>query len=181
VIASRADRFDAEEQTRYPIWQKSAVFRVSAMDPRVAHISFDELKSYWIEVDHFRHPEKKFRQVVRRLGPYQSTLDDPKRHSYGLFDGDRLIGVTHLVQWSDDLVRYRTLNVRPPYRGRNLGELFLERAVNLDWGHLKSPGKYLLGWIRRDHQPWACAHGFDPLDGSWHDDHIAMIRPLDTF
>ena len=53
----------------------------------VRRISFDELKSYWIEVDHFRDPDKKIREVVRRLGPMESSIADPRRESYGLFDG----------------------------------------------------------------------------------------------
>ena len=67
----------------------------------VARISFKDLKSYWIEVDHFKDPNKKIREVVRTLGPYRTEMPDPRRFSYGLFDDGRLVGVTHLVQWSD--------------------------------------------------------------------------------
>jgi len=147
----------------------------------VARISFEDLKSYWIEIDHFEDPDKKIREIVRRLGPYQSTLADPRRFSYGLFDEKHLVGVTHLVQWSDNLVRYRTLNVRQSHRGRNLGSFLLSAAIDLDWRDRKSADRYLFGWIRREHQAWAVQHGFKPLDGSWHDDHIAMTRPLDDF
>lgn len=147
----------------------------------VARISFEDLRSYWIEVDHFEDPDKKIREVVRRLGPYETPLADPPRQSYGLFDEARLVGVTHLVQWSDDLVRYRTLNVRPSHRGRGLGAYLLGRAVNLDWTGWKSPDRYLFGWIRRDHHRWARAHGFKPFDGRWYDNHMAMTKPLDEF
>lgn len=141
----------------------------------VARISFRELKSYWIEVDHFKVPNKKIRKVVRQLGPYRAEMTDPRRFSYGLYDGPELVGVTHLVQWSDSLVRYRTLNVRHSHRGRDLGWFLLSSAIEMDW---KSTDQELFGWIRRDHQAWAKLHGFKPLDGSWHDDHMAMIRPL---
>ena len=147
----------------------------------VSQISFDDLKDYWTEVDHFRDPDKKYREVVRRLGPYSSAISDPRRFSYGLFEDGRLIGATHLVQWSKDLVRYRTLNVRKPYRGRGLGLLLLKSAIDLDWRDWKYSGAHLFGWIRRDHQEWAKTQGFEPLDGRWHDNHIAMTRPLDEF
>ena len=141
----------------------------------VARISFDDLKSYWIEVDHFKDPNKKFREVVHRLGPYESELIDPRRFSYGLYDDAELVGVTHLVQWSEALVRYRTLNVRHSHRGGDLGWFLLKSAIGMDWN---SPDQDLFGWIRRDHQAWARGHGFDPLDGNWHDGHMAMTRPL---
>lgn len=144
----------------------------------VVRISFNDLKSYWIEVDHFKNPDKNIREVVRQLGPYKTEIADPRRFSYGLFDGSALVGVTHLVQWSDCLVRYRTLNVRPSRRGRDLGLFLLSSAISMDWS---SSDNDLFGWIRREHQPWASAHGFKPLDGSWHDDHIAMTRPLSAF
>ncbi len=44
----------------------------------VTRISFDDLKSYWVEFDHFGDPDKKIREVVRRLGPYESTITDPR-------------------------------------------------------------------------------------------------------
>ena len=43
----------------------------------VNRISFDQLKAYWVEVDHFGVTGKKFRNVVRTLGDYRSTLADP--------------------------------------------------------------------------------------------------------
>lgn len=144
----------------------------------VARISFSLLKSYWIEVDHFKDPDKNIRELVRRLGPYVSELSDPRRFSYGLYDNEKLVGVTHLVQWSDALVRYRTLNVLQSHRGRDLGAFLLGSAIKLDWRGLDHD---LFGWIRREHQPWALNHGFMPLDGTWHDDHIAMTKPLGDF
>ena len=147
----------------------------------VTRISFEDLKSYWIEIDHFEDPDKKIREIVRRLGPYEMTITDPRRFSYGLFDGRRLVGVTHLVHWSENLVRYRTLNVRQSHRGRDLGAFLLRAAVNMDWQDWKSADMSVFGWIRRDHQPWALLQGFKPLDGSWHNDHIAMTKPLDEF
>lgn len=147
----------------------------------VRHISFEDIKAYWIEVDHFRDPAKRIREVVARLGPMKSPLSDPRRRSYGLFDGDTLIGATHLVQWDDHWIRYRTLNVRTAHRGQGLGWTLLRRAVEMDWRDSGLDATDVLGWIRRDHEPWARRHGFEPVDGQWHDDHLAMTKPLDAF
>jgi hypothetical protein len=147
----------------------------------VNRISFDDLKSYWIEVDHFGNPKKKIREVVRRLGVHESSLDDPCRISYGLFDNGRLIGVTHLVEWSDRWLRYRTINVRRSYRGRDLGWFLLRSAVNMDWQAGKHLDNYVFGWVKRDHLAWSLAHNFKPFDERWHDDHTAVIKPLREF
>ncbi len=148
------------------------------MDMEVKRIRFEDLKRYWIKFDHFKKPGKTIREVVRILGPYECTIDDPRRESYGLFHDGEMIGGTHLVQWDGRWLRYRTLNVREPYRGRDLGWVLLYRAVNLDWQDWKVPGRYLFGWIRRPHVPWSLAHGFKETGGKWHEDHVGMIRAL---
>jgi len=147
----------------------------------VNRISFDELKSYWIEVDHFGNPKKKIREIVRQLGAHESSLDDPRRISYGLFDDGRLVGVTHLIEWSDRWLRYRTINVRRTYRGRDLGWFLLRAAVNMDWQAWKGPDNYVFGWVKRNHLAWSLAHDFKPFDGRWHEDHTAVIKPLSEF
>ena len=147
----------------------------------VQRISFDELKDYWAKTDHFGQPDKKVREVVRSLGPYPATYDDPPRQSYGLYDDGELIGATHLVVWSDTWLRYRTINVLPKYRGQDLGWLLLARAIHMDWQDWKKPDRYLFGWVKRDHQSWSTSHGFNAHDGTWHDDHIIMIKPLNEF
>ena len=147
----------------------------------VKRISFDDLKSYWIEIDHFANPKKRIREVVRHLGAHESDIADPHRISYGLFDDGRLIGVTHLVEWSRTWVRYRTINVRPAYRGRDLGWFLLRSAVNLDWQEWKTPDKFVFGWVKRDHLAWSLAHDFRPFDNRWHEDHTAVIKPLSEF
>ena len=144
----------------------------------VNRVHFEELQRYWIEVDHFKKPGKKIREVVRILGPYECTIDDPRRESYGLFHDGGIIGVTQLMQWDARWLRYRTLNVRTPYRGRGLGWMPLLGAVDLDWRDWKVPGRYLFGGIRRPHLSWSLAHGFKGTGGRWHEDHMGMIRPL---
>jgi len=148
-------------------------------DIEVRRIPFDVLKQYWIEVDHFRNPDKKIREVVRVLGPYECTIEDPRRESYGLFQGDDLIGVTHLVQWDDRWLRYRTLNIRESHQGpEDLGWILLRRAIDQDWRDWKADGRYLFGWIRRHHVPWSLAHGFEQIGDTWHGEHIGMSRRL---
>lgn len=147
----------------------------------VKHISFDALKAYWERTDHFGQSGKKVREVVRSLGPYPAKLKDPPRQSYGLFDGDQMIGATHLVVWSDAWLRYRTINVQPQYRGQNLGWFLLSQSVNMDWQDWKQPDRYLFGWVKRDHQAWSLSHGFHAHDDIWHDDHIIMIKSLSEF
>jgi len=107
-------------------------------DLEVRRIDFEEMKQYWIEVDHFKQPGKKIREVVRRLGPYECTIDDPRRVSYGLFHDNKMIGGTHLVQWDARWLRYRTLNIRKSYRGPDLGWILLRQAVNMDWQDWKA-------------------------------------------
>lgn len=140
----------------------------------VKEITFETIKQYWIEVNHFNDPNKKIVEIIKKLGPYSTTYSDPRRISYGLFDKDRLIGVTHLVQWTENQVRYRTLNVRKEYRGNNLGWFLLENSYKKDWQGCGN----LFGWIRDTHYNWAKLHNFIEVDYQWHDKHIAMERKM---
>ena len=148
-------------------------------DEEIKKITFAQLKQYWLEVDHFHRPDKKIREVVRTLGPYKCTIENPRRQSYGMFMGGGLIGVTHLVQWDDNWLRYRTLNIREPYQGpEDLGWKLLRRAVHMDWRDWKVRDRYLFSWTRRSHMPWSLAHGFEAVTDTWHGEHMAMRRPL---
>lgn len=138
-------------------------------------IPFNIICDYWVEVDHFKDPNKRIVEVIKTLGPHTTTYTNPKRISYGLYDGSRMIGATQLVQWSDDFVRYRTLNIRKEYRNQNLGWELLETAWNADW---KECSTHLFGWIRDTHYDWAIAHDFIDYDADWSDSHIAMIRKM---
>ena len=140
----------------------------------IKKIDFDTLKNYWIEVDHFKDPNKRIVEVIRYLGPHTTPYNDPRRIAYGLYSNDTLIGATQLVQWNETHVRYRTLNIKKEYRGKDLGWHLLSNAWKMDW---KGCGK-LFGWIRNTHCPWALAHGFTELDQAWTDDHIAMERVM---
>jgi len=140
----------------------------------VKQINFDTLKNYWIEVDHFKDPNKKIVEIIKTLGPHTTKETDPIRIAYGLYDTDVLVGATQLVKWSAELVRYRTLNVRKEYRGKDLGWYLLESAWNKDW---IGQGK-LFGWVRDTHYDWAIKHNFTELDSIWTNDHIGMIKVM---
>ena len=140
----------------------------------IKEIDFQTLKNYWIEVDHFKDPNKRIVEVIRSLGPHITPYKDPRRIAYGLYSGNDLIGATQLVQWSDTHVRYRTLNIREQYRGQGLGWLLLGTAYERDW---QGCGK-LFGWIRDTHYNWAVQHGFTDFDKTWTDNHIAMERNI---
>lgn len=140
----------------------------------VKQIDFETLKNYWIEVDHFKDPNKRIVEVIKYLGPHTTPYSDPRRIAYGLYSNDTLIGATQLVQWSETHVRYRTLNVREEYRGQSLGWMLLSTAYKKDWvGHGN-----LFGWIRDTHYNWAQNHNFVKYDKEWTDDHIAMERVM---
>jgi GNAT superfamily N-acetyltransferase len=143
-------------------------------DFKVKPISFDQCKEYWIEVDHFEDPKKKILEYVKTLGPFVTDLEDPQRQAYGLFDNDELIGVTQLVRWSDEWVRYRTINIRKSYRGRSLGALLIKEAYDRDWSHMP----YLFGWTKKSHVDWALKNDFSFINDDWVDDHIGMLKEM---
>jgi hypothetical protein len=140
----------------------------------VCKISFSDCRAYWLSVDHFRDPNKHILEFVKRLGPFETKLCEPSRQAYGLFDGERLVGVTQLVQWSDEWLRYRTINILKEYRGQDNGWYLLKTAYHLDWKHMP----YLFGWVRRDHVGWAKAKGFTFINDNWQDDHVGMTREM---
>lgn len=141
---------------------------------QVRHIEFEVIKNYWIEVNHFNDPNKKYAPIVRQLGHLNCELPNPKWYCYGLFDGPLLIGVTQFIEWSQDTVRYRTLNIRPAYRGRDLGRFLVFEAYKMDWSQFR----YLFGWVRESHYAWARRQNFKEVDGVWNDGHIAMIKNM---
>lgn len=140
----------------------------------VKPIEFETIKQYWIEVDHFKDPNKRIEEIIKTLGPHITQELNPRRIAYGLFNNDMLIGATQLVHWSDNLIRYRTINIRSEYRGKDLGWYLLETAWNLDW---IGQGN-LFGWVRDTHYDWAIKHNFTEMDKHWTGDHIAMSRVM---
>lgn len=140
----------------------------------IYRIPFSQLVTYWIEVDHFKDPQKVYTEVLSHLGPYQSTIENPRRISYGLFHSGKMIGATHVCQWNPDWIRFRTINIRQAYRCHDLGWKFLRRILEVDW----SEHDTLFGWFRRTAHDWALRHGFHEMDGKWHGQHIGMLRKI---
>lgn len=141
----------------------------------VKNIELETLYNYWIEVDHFGVKDKVIVDHISTLGPHITTFTDPKKISYGLYDNDYLIGVTQLVEWDETRIRYRTVNIRKEYRGKDLGWFLLKTAWKRDW----TDNKYLFGWIKDTHYRWAVEHDFAEIDIRWQDNHTGMIRNMD--
>jgi hypothetical protein len=138
---------------------------------KVKEISFDTLKTYWTDQKHF-DADHDCKEVVRYLGTHINAYTDPKRKCYGLYYLDEIIGGTQLVQWNEDVVRYRTINVKPKYRGYDLGWYLIQQGLQ-DFQCSK-----LFGWIKHNHIDWAKKHGFYEVDHCWTDKHIAMYKNL---
>lgn len=140
----------------------------------VKAISFEECKSYWLEADHFKDPHKRIVEFVKTLGPFETKFNNPKRQAYGLYKGGQLIGVTQLVEWKEDWVRYRTINILPEYRGQDRGWFLVESAYRREWQNYP----FLFGWVRDGHDEWARKHGFEEVPESHHDGHRGMLKDM---
>lgn len=136
-------------------------------------IDFETLKNYWIEVEHFP-AEHVIKDVIRVLGAHITPYSSPKRIAYGLYSNNKLIGATQLVQWDKGVVRYRTINIRKEYRGKDLGWMLISNALKMHWTDYNK----LFGWVKLTHFDWARKHGFKEIDTDWTDGHIAMIKTL---
>lgn len=149
----------------------------------VQRISFAEITRYWVEQNHFGDPQKVILEHVTHLGKHQSPYQNPRRISYGLFLERQTIGVTHLVQFNEKWVRYRTLNVLPQFRGQDLGWRLLCAAIQMDWPLPLT----VFGWVRATHQRWALKKGFvaieedpTPFILAEGDQHRAFVRKFES-
>ena len=140
-------------------------------DLQVRAVRFDELVDYWRETRHFPDEDKVYTEVLGYLGPFQRTVVEPRRISYGLFHGSRMMGATHVTEWSEEWIRFRTINIRPEYRGLDLGWQFLDSVLKRDWADRKT----VFGWFRREALGWAEKHGFRELDGILYGNHKAAV------
>ena len=145
----------------------------------IEEISFDQIVEYWKEVDHFNDPNKNYRQLVSQLGPFRASIDTPISKCYGLYDRhpevefDGIIGVTQIYEWDLGVVRFRTINIRKPWRHQDLGWCFLESVFEEDWSiYIK-----MFGWMKLDKLQWALNHGFQTI-GTEQDNHIGVIKEM---
>ena len=146
----------------------------------VKEIRFDDLKTFWIDNDHFENPlTKRYPLLIKQLGIHKCTYETPAYKCYGLFYEDKygelMIGGTMLTQWQPNRIRYRTLHIVKEHRGNDLGWHLLETAWNMHW---KGMG-HLWGHIKDTHYRWALSHGFWETDTRWTDEHIGMYKVMD--
>lgn len=145
----------------------------------IEEISFDQIVEYWKEVDHFNDPNKNYRQLVSQLGPFRASIDTPISKCYGLYDRhpevefDGIIGVTQIYEWDLGVVRFRTINIRKPWRHQDLGWCFLESVFEEDWSNYIK----MFGWMKLDKLQWALNHGFQTI-GTEQDNHIGVIKEM---
>ncbi len=139
----------------------------------ITRISFETIKRYWVENKHFNDPKKNIIKNVRYLGPYVNTEENPRGICYGLYTGPELIGVTMLYTWNKNWVRYRTLNILPRWRGRDLGWLLLLNSYSEDWH-----GRDIFGWTRNSHRQWSEKKGFEILksEGEVNSHHAMLLK-----
>lgn len=108
-----------------------------------------------------------------KLGIFKSKNKSPKYTHYGLFDDNKLIGVTSIQEFSDfvylpnDSVRYRYLYVDEEYRGNDLAYKMLNYLV---------PSGPLFGYAKNSHIPWCLKHGFEPITDVDSTGHQFMLR-----
>jgi N-acetylglutamate synthase-like GNAT family acetyltransferase len=137
----------------------------------IKEIEFETLKKYWVEVNHFSDTHV-IKDVIKVLGAHITPYSAPKRIAYGLYSNNTLVGATQLVQWNEDTVRYRTINIVKEHRGKDLGWYLLNNAYKQDWNNYSK----LFGWVKLTHFDWARRHGFKEIDSDWTDGHIGMVK-----
>lgn len=73
--------------------------------------------------------------AARSPQEWQATIKGSAHQVFGLFDGERLIGITAVLTWRDDPSGQTAMLamsfILPEYRGRGLSRLFYE--ARLDW------------------------------------------------
>lgn len=140
----------------------------------IRHIDFPTLVNYWKEHNHFNNKEKIYHPIVSKLGPFTLQLESPHYQCYGLFDNNKMIGGTQLMDWDWDTVRFRTINILDTYRGRNLGLYLITKAWDMDW----QSRIYLFGWMNLNYEWWAIHCGFDLLEFSRSNTHIGVKKEM---
>jgi len=144
----------------------------------VRHIDFETLKKWWIKTDHFKVPDKQYNRIVTKLGPYRSLITEPRVFEYGLFDGEKHIGVTQLQEWDEETVRWRTINVLPEYRGEDLAWFMLREAWKKDWQEYP----YFMGWFVMQYVPWTEKYGFKRFDDKEpYNDHVMVKQNMHDY
>jgi RimJ/RimL family protein N-acetyltransferase len=120
---------------------------------------------------------------------WQSLVSGPTNQIFGLFDGERLVGITGAFAWPDDRSGETATLVMsyilPTYRGRGLSRLLY--AAALDWTRAHPRFKPVIVAMRASNATsrHACEHhGFAPAqrasrtwpDGASEDEIIYELR-----
>ena len=75
---------------------------------------------------------------------WQSLVSGPTNQIFGLFDGERLVGITGAFAWPDDRSGETATLVMsyivPAYRGRGLSRLLYARGARLDASRILNSG-----------------------------------------
>jgi len=146
----------------------------------IKKIDFLIIKNYWEEVKHFHIPDKIITESVIQLGPYKSkyNMDNQKTQAYGLFDNDYMIGGTQIIEWEDNVIRWRANNIRKKYRGKGLFYNLQSTIIVNDWVDKTT----LLGWFRSSAMWWPPLYGFKLYDGIKHehdgDIYMMVTKPI---
>ena len=144
------------------------IYKIDTFD--LKEIEYNIILDYWETTNHFNDPHKKIKRHVNTLGHFESDFDNPPFKSFGLYEDVRLIGVTQIVLWNKDWVRYRTLNILKKNRGQKLGIRLLLLSQLLSW-----PNHCIFGWTRLSHIKWSYQFGFAEIDGIIDNNHTGLI------
>jgi RimJ/RimL family protein N-acetyltransferase len=120
---------------------------------------------------------------------WQSLVTGPTNQIFGLFDGQRVVGITGAFAWPDDrsceTVTLVMSYIVPAYRGRGLSRLLY--ATALDWTRAQPRFRRVIVAMRASNaaSQRACErHGFTPVrtatrtwpDGATEDEIIYELR-----
>ncbi len=102
---------------------------------------------------------------------WQATVRGPGNQAFGLFDGDKLIGITAVFTWREDASGKTALLamsfIEPEHRGAGLSKLLYK--ARLDWILAQPQFERVVVYHRESNEPSRRAnqrHGFRPVSRS---------------
>ena len=150
----------------------SSSFDITLFDVR--DLDFEDLVVYWKYTNHFNDAKKIYKEVVKKLGPYQCNISFPAHKAYGLYHNNTLVGATQIMQWDYLTVRFRTINILPEYRGNGLGWHLIDTAIKRDWNKYEE----LFGWMSLRRLNWAIKNEFEVQIESNSGTHVGVFKKL---
>jgi RimJ/RimL family protein N-acetyltransferase len=131
-------------------------------------------------------------EATRTAEEWQDGVRGPGHQVFGLFDGERMIGITAAFTWRDDPSGKTAVLamsfMQPEYRGRGLSRLLYE--ARLDWIRAHPQFERVVVSHRESNEPSRRAnqrHGFQPTgrkskvwpDGTTEDEILYELRLTD--